>query len=255
MLRYIPLLVAVLVIGFTSWASIPSFGYPLGGYSQADISNMYPTAITPAGFTFSIWSLIYLSWLIAGVYIARLPLTSLTQKLFGKIPFFSKGETVSDKALIGFSLAMALTAVWLIPWGNNMIGLALIIMLVLLASLKYTFFQTRNVPLAFRSSVELFLGWINIATVANITVWFVSLGFTGGNIPVQIWAVGVLGLACILTLFYQLRYGTYIISLVFLWTMLGEWVAHPDMTQRFGVVVYAILVIVAMAYSYAKKTR
>ena len=82
MLRYIPLLVAIVVIGFTSWASIPSFGYPLGGYSQADISNMYPTAITPAGFTFSIWSLIYLSWLIAGVYIARLPMASLTQKIF-----------------------------------------------------------------------------------------------------------------------------------------------------------------------------
>jgi hypothetical protein len=31
----------------------------LGGVTSADVSNMHPTLITPAGFTFAIWGIIY----------------------------------------------------------------------------------------------------------------------------------------------------------------------------------------------------
>lgn len=113
-MKYLVLLFAVITIAWTSWLSVPYFGYPLGGYSQADISNMYPNAITPAGFTFSIWSMIYLSWLILGVSILL------------------KKTKISNKQALYFSLAIALTGIWLVPWGYNMIGLSLIIMLVLL---------------------------------------------------------------------------------------------------------------------------
>ena len=34
---------------------------PIGGQTTGEISDKYPTLFTPAGFTFSIWSLIYLS--------------------------------------------------------------------------------------------------------------------------------------------------------------------------------------------------
>ena len=67
---YLLLIISLLTIGFTSLVSIPSSPYLIGGMTQADISNMFPSAITPAGVTFSIWSLIYLSWIVAGVYVA-----------------------------------------------------------------------------------------------------------------------------------------------------------------------------------------
>jgi translocator protein len=189
-MRYLLLITSLLVIGFTSLVSIPGSPYLIGDRTQADISDMYPTALTPAGFTFSIWSVIYLSWIIAGVYVA----------------FFSKEKNISRKVFKSFSLAIGLTALWLIPWGMNMIGLALIIMIAILAVLKYSYRISRSEHPFVRWSIELTLGWIHIATVANVTIWLVYSGFDGGNISEIYWAISVIGLAWFLTLYYQMRY-------------------------------------------------
>jgi hypothetical protein len=181
---------------------------------------MFPSLITPAGITFSIWSVIYLSWILAGLVLSGLPITPFTKKYTPKILPYLRESHISKTAILTFSLAISLTGIWLIPWGNLYIGTALVVMIVILGLLKYTFHHTRSASPLVRSSVELTLGWINIATVANITIWLLSLGFTGGGIPEIYWAIGVLGLALLLTAYYQCRYHTYIISLVFLWTLL-----------------------------------
>lgn len=235
-MNYIFLITSLIVIAFTTLVSIPGSPYLIGGMTQADISNMFPSAITPAGVTFSIWSLIYLSWIVAGVYVA----------------FFQKKKETS-KTLCVFSLAILLTGVWLVPWGYIWIGTSLVVMLVILGLLKYTFHHTRDSHPALKYSVELTLGWINIATVANVTIWLLSLGFTGAGIPEVYWAIGVLALALGLTLYYQLRYRAYIISAVFLWTMIGEWIAHDNFLQRGFVIGYAIISIGAIVYTYMKK--
>ena len=132
-------------------------------------------------------------------------------------------------------------------------GTALAVMLVILGLLKYTFHHTRDSHIIVKSSVELTLGWINIATVANVTIWLMSLGFTGGGLDPVYWAIGVLALALALTMYYQIRYSAYIISLVFIWTMIGEWIAHDSSLQRGFVIGYAIIAIATMFYTYFRK--
>jgi hypothetical protein len=236
MQQFFPLIISIIVIGFTSLVSIPGSPYLIGGMTQADISNMFPSAITPAGITFSIWSLIYLSWIVSGMYIA----------------FFQK-KAENKHTLFAFSLAIFLTGIWLVPWGYIWIGTALIVMIMILGLLKYTFHHTRDAHPLLKYSVELTLGWINIATVANVTIWLIALGFTGGGISEVYWAIGVLALALGLTLYYQLRYRAYIISLVFLWTMLGEWIAHESNLQRGFVLVYTCIVCMSILFVYLKK--
>jgi hypothetical protein len=252
MLRLLTLITAIFVIWFTALVSVPGSPYLIGGMTQADISNMFPTAITPAGVTFAIWSVIYLSWLIAWLVISWIPVTKLIKKYFPKMSVFLT-TLESKKVIYSFSFAILLTAFWLIPWGYQMIGTALIVMLVILGLLKYAFHHTRKSSPLVKWSVELTLGWINIATVANITIWLVSLGFRWGNISETYWAIGVLGLALILTAYYQCRYRAYIISLVFLWTLYGVWIAHPIFEQRVTVGIYAIVTMVNMLYSFSKK--
>lgn len=111
-MKYILLITSILVIGFTSLMSIPSSPYLINGMTQADISNMFSSSVTPAGITFAIWSLIYLSWIIAGVYIA----------------FFQR-EKSQKNIILTFSIAIILTAIWLIPWGYIWIGTSLVVML------------------------------------------------------------------------------------------------------------------------------
>lgn len=176
-MKYLLLITSLITIALTSLVSIPGSPYLIGGKTQADISNMFATSVTPAGVTFAIWSVIYLSWILAGLALARFPITYVTKKYCPKIvPALTDSHT-SGRILGLFSLAIALTFVWLIPWGNLYIGVALIIMLVIFVLLAYVFTLTRSSSLIVRSSVEITFAWIIMATALNVTVWIRSMGF------------------------------------------------------------------------------
>jgi hypothetical protein len=156
MKKYILLIVSLLVIVFSALVSIPGSPFLINGMTQADISNLFPTGITPAGVTFSIWSLIYLSWICAGLQIAGV-FTLLARK-------FSLFESISeapkkkhDRSIYLFSIAIFLTGVWLIPWGYLSIGISLLVMILILGILKYVYTHTRSTPFFLRTSVELTL--------------------------------------------------------------------------------------------------
>ncbi len=179
MYRFLPLIITILTIGLTALVSVPDSPYLIGGHSQADISNMFPTSITPAGITFSIWGVIYIGWLLSSLMISGLPFTPLSKKYFPEL-VRNLQYSVTKKTSIFYALAIGLTAVWLIPWGYIMPGVALIIMLLILWLIWNVFLENLTTPNLFRYSVELFLGWILVATFANLTVWLRSIGFPYG---------------------------------------------------------------------------
>lgn len=144
MIKYIPLISAVVTIVFTAFVSTPGSPLLINGMTQADISNMYPNAITPAGITFSIWTLIYISWIVAGIFIAGLHYRFMKKSFILKIHEAFTKMHLDKKFVISYSSVMFLTGIWLIPWGYNMIGLALIVMFLILATLVYTFIISRD---------------------------------------------------------------------------------------------------------------
>lgn len=149
MKKYLFLFVALGTIGLTTYFSL----LPLNGNSQADISNLYPTSITPAGFTFSIWSLIYLSWLVLG--------------------FFLIGRKSKHQQPVSFPLAVGLTALWLVPWHYEYIGISFLLMLIILGLLFHAFLKQKYFRMK-QLSLELTLGWILVATIANLHILLVA---------------------------------------------------------------------------------
>lgn len=141
---------------------------------------------------------------------------------------------------------MLLTAIWLVPWSYNWIGTSLIIMLVLLFTLKALFRETLGAPQIVRHSVQLFVGWINIATVANVTILLVANKFSGWGIANNIWAIVILAVACLVTLRYQWQHRAYPVSMVFIWAMIGILAVHTDATQRVFVILYIIAVLASI---------
>jgi benzodiazapine receptor len=108
--RFLPLVCFIGTLAFTLLATF----VPLNGVTQADISNLFFTIITPIGFTFSIWTIIYLSWFIVSMMVAF------------------KDIQINKEQKLLFSISMVLTGVWLIPWHFSHIGLSVSIMLLLL---------------------------------------------------------------------------------------------------------------------------
>jgi translocator protein len=90
---------------------------PLNGISTKVLSDSLTTLITPAGFTFGIWSLIYLGIIVVSIGI-----------LIRKI-------TLSRKALIAFIISSLANGLRIVAWHYHNLHLSMIIIVVLLGSL------------------------------------------------------------------------------------------------------------------------
>jgi benzodiazapine receptor len=59
---------SIIAFLFVIAMNVMSNALPINNQSMAEISAKYPSLFTPAGFTFSIWGVIYLALLLFVVY-------------------------------------------------------------------------------------------------------------------------------------------------------------------------------------------
>lgn len=154
---------------------------PLGGRSTGQISDNYLNLFAPAGYAFSIWGIIYI---LLGIYVIY-QLKRDEDELVAKINRI-------------FIINALLNASWIFAWHYDLIWLSVIIMAGLLITLiriadifrnlVITPKETRFVRLPF----SVYFGWITVATIANITVFLVYLGWNGFGLPESFWTVVVL---------------------------------------------------------------
>ncbi len=144
------------------------------GRNIGNISQKYSTLVTPAGYAFSIWGIIYLL-LIA--FVAYQWYCLLKQK--------RDEEIVQTGSLL--ILSNVFNALWCIVWVQEWIGISVLMILGLLFSLMYLTVRLRleiwDAPLFTITFVWwpicIYLGWVTLATAVNIATFLTSLGWTG----------------------------------------------------------------------------
>jgi hypothetical protein len=199
---------------------------PIGGRDTGQISNNYPNLFAPTGLTFAIWGLIYL--LLAGYTIYQ---SGLFQKDHG-----ASQEKLFQKVNIPFIISSLANIAWIFAWHYQIIPLSVILILVILISLIKIANILRHEKLSLQEKLlvrlpfSLYFGWITIATIANITILLVSLGWNGGGIAPAIWTIIILligaAIGSIRTIYDQsVPYG-----LVLIWAYLGIWLKHTSAT-------------------------
>jgi hypothetical protein len=196
---------------------------PINGLTTGDVSAELENLFTPAGLTFSIWGLIYT---LLGLYILY------------QSGLFSKKIKPSNELLnsigILFSVSSLANASWIIAWHYQQFALTLVIMFILLITLILIVLRIKKETITGREVLfikipfSIYFGWITIATIANITVFLVSLGFTGLGIPETIWAVMIISVGCVIaltTIFFNkdIYYG-----LVIIWAYAGILIKHTS---------------------------
>ena len=98
---------------------------------------------------------------------------------------------------------------------------------------------------------SVYLGWVTIATIANIAVTLVLLGWDGFGLSLQTWAIIVLTLALILNLAVIATRKDIAYSLVFIWALAGIAI---NQTANLSIVLTAeiAIAIIAIALLIAK---
>lgn len=149
-----------------------------GGALSADA-----TRIAPAVPAFSIWSVIYLG-LAAYTVWQLLP----------------ANKSARRQRMLGYPIAatLVLNAAWILSVQAGSLVLSVVVIVLLLAALAYTFRRCVAIPPTTRVEavvvdgvVGLYLGWVCVATAANITAMLTVLGFSGWGLNPDVWAVAV----------------------------------------------------------------
>lgn len=153
-----------------------------GGALSADA-----TPIAPAGPAFSIWSVIYIGLLAYAVW-QMLPAQ----------------RTSPRQRALGYPVAasLLLNAAWILSIQFDLLALSVPVIILLLAVLMWAF----RICLATRpqgvvetvltdGTVGLYLGWVCVATAANIAALLTAIGFDGFGISMDVWAVVVIAIA------------------------------------------------------------
>ena len=133
---------------------------PLAGITTEQLSNNLSTLITPAGFTFAIWSMIYILMLVV---------TFL---------FVTNKISLPKKAYNWYIISCLANGLWIVCWHYQNLHLSLLVILVLLFSLIMIDRSIRtNVTMPHynfvRNSFLFYLGWVQIATLIMTTVYLI----------------------------------------------------------------------------------
>lgn len=200
---------------------------PINGMNTGEISGLYPNYFVPAGFTFGIWSIIYLLLL---AYNVAYTYYSFRQEEHPEIIRYI--HQVNPL----FLLTCVLNAGWILAWHYLQVALSVFIMLAFLTSLILIFW--RGLPFFGKFSLGerlwlhapfvVYFGWISVATIANITAWLVEMEWSGAGISPIHWSVLMIIIAVVLGIFITVRYRVFCYALVLAWALWGIFHAQQE---------------------------
>jgi benzodiazapine receptor len=195
--------IAVVVVNFLAATG------RINGVLPNDISDKYPTVITPAGWAFSIWGLIYVGLIGFSIF----------QLLGSKASAFVRVR-------MPYIVSCILNCAWILFWHHFHTGICALLITLLLASLFRVMIRLED-PGSFVESIltkgvfGLYAGWLTVATLVNLVVYLVScdvqLSATGWNV------VGILCLAAavVAALIVRVALRNFVYPLPIAWAAAG----------------------------------
>ena len=187
---------------------------PINGQNTGAISDRFHVYFVPAGYVFSIWGIIYIGLIAFAIYQA-LPAQRENPRLR------ASGWWVSLGGLANIA--------WIFLWHYEHFVLTLVAMLVLLATLIMTYLRlgtgrskaTTIETWMARVPFSIYLGWITVATVANITEVLDFVKWNGFGITPEIWMGIVLAAVLIIAALMSFTRRDIAYTLVILWALAG----------------------------------
>ena len=210
---------------------------PFNGQTMGQVSAKYPTLLTPAGYAFSIWGLIFLGLAVYAVW-QLLPAQS---KL-----------SLPNALAKPLTLANIATAGWVMLFAHEQILPSVGVMVLILALLTVVYGRARRrifagaAPAWVGVPFSLFLGWISVASVINITIGLRELGWqTADGLSVTL-TLGLLAVIVALGLLISRVFRDMVVPWVLAWALVAIWVVRLREVSELGWAALAGAVLVAV---------
>ncbi len=201
---------------------------PINGMTTGAVSDNYANLFAPAGITFAIWGIIYLA---LGIYVVYQ--VFLNWRLTG-------ANFEIRQLSIWFSLSSIINACWILAWHYDQIAISVVLMLGLLVCLIRCRLIVEQLPSAkvnrwiVQTPFSIYLGWITVATVANITTLLVKLQWNGFGISEPIITAVVILVSCVIAVATTRRFNDRIYAGTIIWAFAGILYKHVSPTGFHG---------------------
>jgi benzodiazapine receptor len=204
------IVVFILVVAVNGLAN----SLPINNQTTGEISDSYPVMFTPAGYVFSIWGVIYLGLLGFVIY----------QALPGQ-----RDNPRLERVGYWFVWSCVFNSIWIFLWHYELMPWSVLVMAGILASLILVYLRLEigrsQVPagetLLARLPFSIYLGWISVATIANVSVLLYSLGWDRFGLLEQVITVILLAIGSLLGFLMARRHADVAYPLVLAWAFAG----------------------------------
>lgn len=208
------------------------------GPAMEVVSARYATALTPAGYAFAIWGIIYTAFVVYAVQSLRRP---------------QQREHVYDALALPLIVVNVLGTAWILAYTRDFLGLSVVLILasVIAGAMMFVsaaqYAPARN-SLWLRVPFSLYFGWITVAALACITQWMQARGWVatpGGETTVTVLFVLFAGAAGAAV---ALHYRDWIYPAVVAWATFAIAVAQRDSTGAVALTAWGVgLAMLGMA--------
>jgi len=225
----------------------------IGGQDTAQVSDNNFTLITPAGYTFAIWGVIYT---LLGLFVIYQALPSDKGKTTEKVGWF-------------FILSSIANICWLFLWQFEFLAVSVVLMFLLFASLLKAYLNlgiskssvSWRERIAVQAPFSVYFGWITIASIANVAAALVSLDWNGFGLSAETWGILVIIIALLITTLVVITRRDVAYGLVIIWALIGISSGQSGnqnitlLTQISAVVVAAVIVVTLILQTLKSKSK
>jgi hypothetical protein len=234
-------------------------GLELGGYNTGELSDLIPNLFVPAGITFSIWGVIYFFLAAFSVYQGR----DLFKDNKIDMPYV-------DKIGYYFIISNIANAAWIFFWHFQVILpfallMSVVFMIIILLSLIMIYLKlkigkadiSRGERVWVHAPFSIYLGWITVATIANLTAVLVTAGVAPFGAIAEFLTIFVIVVAVIITYLMLFLRNDWVYSLVIVWATLGIYLKQStgNLTVAITALIAVIVVAIGIVYTGYKLLR
>lgn len=234
---YIVMWIAFIAMLYVNWLAT---SLPINGQTTAEISHRLDVVFTPAGYVFSIWSLIYLLlfvWLVL---------------IYPKI----KNNQFDPEVGIYFILSCLFNIGWLYSWHYEHFALSVLFMFLLLFSLIqiYLKYDSNEQGLSQRLPFSIYLAWISVATIANVSY---VLKYYGVDLGIsEVFGSLILVAVAVIIGYAAISYSKDIyFVLVIVWALIGIAVRTTDETMQYGTLTMTFILVIAALLQFLQNQK
>ena len=248
-LRYANILLFILTVIVNSIAGSTTL---IGGRDTATVSNNNPTLITPAGYVFSIWGIIYI---LLGAFV-----------VYQALPR-ERGSDYHRKIGWLFVLSSLVNIAWIFVWQFESLIISVVLIFALLLSLIAIYLRLNigrsKVKTSERLAVHLpfsvYLGWITIASIADVAVTLTAYSWDSFGISPETWAIIVVAVALVITMLMLGIRKDVAYALVVIWALVGIGVnqTNPNvvLTTQIGAIILAVATLAIVVLLVVKRGK